>query len=261
MTGKSSTQAKLHERNRRGQNWIMVIVGETGVGKSWAATRLAQMMDPTFTADRICFEPAAFMDQVETLPKTSVLVYDDAGLTYGGATWYDEVNMVLGYTMQSYRYRVINTIFTLPQRKLLDRIGRGLCHYMVIIKRHGQGRLYRLRYDEFWEKIMFKTLADLHINKPADMAMVEEYEENKHLWLQDKYGEYKEVLIARRQEQLNQMKQQKPLDALASEVMGDLDKYLDKKGKVSASKIMVNMGLGKNKAYLVRAAVKERSDE
>lgn len=249
----SKTHELLQSMNRAGRNWIMMVVGETGVGKSYSAYKLGEIMDQSFNSSRICFEPTTFMEMVTELPSGSVMIFDDAGLSLSSATWWDEVNMVITWTLQSFRYKIINLIFTMPQSELLDKRARNLAHFKLHIRRQGWGRLYRIRWDHTRGKCLTPRLWDMRITLPSNMDDVRVYEDNKARWLNETYGDYLQQLTNRREEARKKLNQETPVQDLALEVTKDIGQYIDGKGKLNAGLISGQLGIGTKKSYQVRA--------
>jgi len=80
LTGsKVEAQVLRHEVwnriNRRNQHYMAALVGPEGSGKSWTALKIAEVIDPTFDADRVMFDPHTFMEQLTA--------WKDAGETRG----------------------------------------------------------------------------------------------------------------------------------------------------------------------------------
>jgi hypothetical protein len=43
---------------------MAALVGPEGSGKSWTSLKIAELIDPTFDADRVMFDPHSFMEQL-----------------------------------------------------------------------------------------------------------------------------------------------------------------------------------------------------
>lgn len=262
MNLNSRTIRMLKDRNTKNKNWVMMIVGETGDGKSWTAYKIGEDYDPGFDYTRFCFEPTQFMRAVKELPSGSVMVYDDAGVTFSASNFWEEVNMIIGWTLQSFRYRIVNLIFTMPASVLLDRKGRISAHYKLSLMRQGYGRLYRMKWDDNRQKMYTPRLWDIKIGPPANMDGVRAYEEAKQTWLEETYGDYLTILENKKRQTKIQMAQQSSPEDLASKIINDLARYKNDKGviEVTSPKIQAHLGIGTKKAYAVRALVIEHID-
>jgi len=120
----------------RNRNLMFVMVGETGTSKSLSALALAYAFDKKFTADRVVFETKDFYKIVENekLKKGSALVFDEAGVDTNARHWWKDSNMILSYITQTFRYRNLVTIFTVPALDYVDSQVRKLIHFLIETK-------------------------------------------------------------------------------------------------------------------------------
>jgi len=51
----------MHVNNK---NCMICIVGDPGDGKSWAALRLAELLDPGFNAEKVAFRPERLLERI-----------------------------------------------------------------------------------------------------------------------------------------------------------------------------------------------------
>jgi len=49
---------RIHRQNK---NWLAIVCGETGGGKSYSALTIAEVIDPEFSIDRVVFSAEEFM--------------------------------------------------------------------------------------------------------------------------------------------------------------------------------------------------------
>ena len=81
----------IKSRVDRNQNYVMLFVGQTGTGKSYAAMSLAEHVDPNFNINRVVFtadEFIAILNQDKTMVKGSVIMWDEAGVGMPAREWY-----------------------------------------------------------------------------------------------------------------------------------------------------------------------------
>jgi predicted Zn-ribbon and HTH transcriptional regulator len=117
---------------KRNKNWLGIVVGDTGSGKSFSAIRLAQAIDPGFTIDRVVFNPNDFIALIRSdLPRGSAIVFDEAGVGMPSREWYSIQNKVLGYVLQTFRYKNYAVIFTVPSIDFVDVQARKLFHAYI----------------------------------------------------------------------------------------------------------------------------------
>jgi len=119
----------IRNRIKKNRNLIALFIGDTGSGKSLSSIRLAERVDPNFSADRIVFTVKDFLDLVNSgLPAGSVIVFDDAGLGINARLWQEMSARVFGMLTQGFRYKQILTFITVPDETFIERQSRKLVH-------------------------------------------------------------------------------------------------------------------------------------
>lgn len=116
--------------NEQNQHFIGAVVGPEGSGKSYTALKIAEVVDPTFSADRVMFDPASFLAKLQEWKeagdtKGKAVVSDEAGVGIGVRTWYDEDQIKFNQVLQVIRDENMAIIFTLPRLSELDSQTRG----------------------------------------------------------------------------------------------------------------------------------------
>jgi len=120
------------------RNVLLVIAGYTGTGKSWLAVKIASLLDPTFTKetmkDRIITSPTAFLkilsnEDDSRLQKGMVIIFDEAGVGIPAREWASINNRAIDKILQTFRYRNLIVIFTVPMFSYIDTHARNLIHY------------------------------------------------------------------------------------------------------------------------------------
>lgn len=133
------------------QHYMAAIVGPEGSGKSWTSLKIAELIDPTFDADRVMFDPHSFMQQLtawkdagETRGK--MIVVDEAGVGIGSRSWYDKDQIQLNKVLQVIRSENMGMIFTLPRLSELDSQTRGRLRAMIKMDNMKPGQYADVRY-------------------------------------------------------------------------------------------------------------------
>jgi len=133
------------------QHYMAAIVGPEGSGKSWTSLKIAELIDPSFDADRVMFDPHSFMEQLtawkdqgETRGK--MIVVDEAGVGIGSRSWYDKDQIQLNKVLQVIRSENMGMIFTLPRLSELDSQTRGRLRAMIKMDNMKPGRYADVRY-------------------------------------------------------------------------------------------------------------------
>ena len=119
------------------KNFLMLFVGATGSGKSYAALRLAEMLDPDFTIERVCFKAKDFMNCINQLVERSekgeiikgkVVVWDEFGVEHNAREFMTISNRVINYFFQTSRHLNLIVIMTVPLLSFIDSATRKLAH-------------------------------------------------------------------------------------------------------------------------------------
>jgi len=113
--------------NNRDKDYVMLVSGYEGAGKSTWAMQAAKYVDHDFCLERVVFTPEAFREAVNTADKGQCIVYDEAvtGLTAGGSI--TKVGRLLKSLMMQMRQKnlfiiiVIPSIFELNKYAVLHR--------------------------------------------------------------------------------------------------------------------------------------------
>jgi hypothetical protein len=121
--------------NKRNLNLVAAWIGATGSGKSWSALRLAELIDLSFSVDRVVFTKEQFLELVNAdLPRGSVIVWDEAGLGMPAREWQSVLNRSISYILQTFRFKNLVTFLTVPSQYFLDSQARALFHLLMDVK-------------------------------------------------------------------------------------------------------------------------------
>lgn len=189
--------------NHQNKNWLAIICGETGSGKSYSALKLAELIDHSFNIDRVVFRVEDFMALLNSgeLKKGNVIVFDEAGVGIPAREWYSISNKAINYVFQTFRHENLGVIFTTPSFDFIDSQTRKLFHnYIetVSINRKEEYvvvKFFEIQFSPRFGKVYFKypridvngeqlTVKRMKIYKPSD-KLAEEYEEKKKLFTKE----------------------------------------------------------------------------
>lgn len=154
----NSIKARLWRRN---QNWLAVICGQTGTGKSWSACSIAKIIDKSFTIDNVVFSATEFIELINSgkAKRGSVIVFDEAGVGFAARNWYSKFNKNLSYILQTFRHMNLGLIFTVPSFDFVDVHARRLFHaYIETHTINYKERYVRLKWQGLQYNAMTKTL-------------------------------------------------------------------------------------------------------
>jgi len=116
-------------RVRMNQNYILLIVGGVGTGKSYTAMSLAEDIDPYFSVDRVIFHPKDFIELLDSgLPKGSVIMWEEVGVSLSSRDWYKEQNKIVSSLFETFRRHNLILIMTVPFVKFIDSRIRSMIH-------------------------------------------------------------------------------------------------------------------------------------
>lgn len=127
----------LERVTKRNKNFVMLFVGPTGSGKSYAALKLAEMLDPTFNIDRCAFKAKDFMNIINDLVarseqgeeiKGKVILWDEFGVEHNAREFMTIANRVINYFFQTSRHLNLVVIMTVPLLSFIDSATRKLSH-------------------------------------------------------------------------------------------------------------------------------------
>jgi len=187
----------IKQRIRENKNFIGIISGPTGSGKSWSSLSLGEQADPEFNIDRVVFSGGELMRLINsgTLKKGSAIVFEEAGIGMSSKSWQSVTNKLLNFLIQTFRHRNFILIFNTPYMDFVDASTRKLFHAefgtLSIDIAKGTCRLKPryIQYNSRNKKFYFKMLRVItsggkrpintwSISKPSN-NLIKEYEVKK----------------------------------------------------------------------------------
>lgn len=120
----------IHQRIEKNKNFIGMISGPTGSGKTWAGLSIAELLDKDFNIDRVVFKATELMALVNsgTLKSGSVILWDEAGIDLSSRSWQSAMNKMLNFLLQTFRHKNIILFLTAPYGDFVDSASRKLFH-------------------------------------------------------------------------------------------------------------------------------------
>lgn len=129
LPGQNPIVQYAHRRFKRNQNFICIIYGPTGSGKSYLGLRSCEKIDANFTLDGCFWTFKKLMEQIEGgKRKGSMLMWDEAGTGLSARDWYTAQNKLAGYLFQTFRQDNLGLIMTVPDITFIDSNVRKLVH-------------------------------------------------------------------------------------------------------------------------------------
>lgn len=189
----------LNIRKQKGQDSIIVVVGQKRTGKSWSAIKLAEVLDRNFNVDEgLYFEPSPFLKYFNTV-ENKVVIFDEGSESYDSRTWYDIQNKIFNslLTREGFRRNII--ILTLPVLSDLDKRAIRLSTFLITMmgfnkeKEMAFGNVYRLKLFDLQGKTFPMNIQTMRFGK-ASQKNLEAYEKMKRDWNKVKSDENIELL-------------------------------------------------------------------
>lgn len=137
------------------RNWLCVLCGSPGTGKSFTALRLAEAIDPTFNAKRVVFTAQEFLEIFPYTKPGQVIVFDE-GEEVNSRRSMSEKNVQFGIILSMIRFTQVSVIFTLPNIQMIDINTRRLMHsylHTVPVDRISGPKWKRTRSGVFWYQV------------------------------------------------------------------------------------------------------------
>jgi ABC-type oligopeptide transport system ATPase subunit len=243
------------ERMGSKRNFLIAIVGETGSGKSYMGLKIAECLDPNkdFNIDHVTFTPDEFFDFLSKAKNNCFVVFDEAGVSFSHREYMSMINKMLSMVFQTFRYKFINVIFTLPSLGYMDYVGRGLLHAVIRMLDRGHGVVYRPLKNMLGREIYYKKIGILDAGLPSK-ELIETYEDKKARIMDRRYELWREEIKA--SQRVLEWKY-KTIKEIAEEVLKHYDDFVNHKGRLDASLIASQLGIGITKSYMVKRYVED----
>ena len=269
--------------NKKKRNSMICVVGSVGTGKSYVALRMAEHLDPTFTAEtlreRVVTTPEEFMGLISRtagkLKKGSVIVIDEASTQMYNRKWQSVNNIAINFILTTFRNKRLICIFTLPYMTFLDAHVRKMFDYYVetkkidFKKKETMAKVFELSYDKMKGSEPYKR----YLRKKDEYGVYQPIKKNyfgkPSKEIVDAYEayatEFKNTILdnAMKSVKKEHEKEDKidfdPSDAVDA-VVNDLAKYTKLwRGQphLNLNKIMIDFDLGYRRAEKVRTIVKD----
>lgn len=180
-------------------NFISLFQGATGIGKTWSAISMAQMIDSEFNVNQVVFDFKELMAVINSdwfkQKKWKIIIFDEPQITISNRNWQSVNNKLMNYLLSTFRHQNVILIFCSPYVDFLDSQSMKLLHCIFeCVGVNKKTELSRVRpkiqqYNSYMKKMyqhplyVIKgkkviALRDWHIPKPS-MDLIEQYEAKK----------------------------------------------------------------------------------
>lgn len=106
---------------KKDRDFVLVVDGEEGSGKSVLAQQIAKYLDPKFHMDNICFNADQFIDRLKKSSKFSCIILDEAFSSANSRSALSEVNRSLIGVATEMRQQNLFVIIVIPSFFDLDK--------------------------------------------------------------------------------------------------------------------------------------------
>ena len=125
-------QVKSRLRNK--QNFIALIAGSTGSGKSYLSMKIGELIDRNFNVDKIAYTVQELLEQVRIGQEGECLVLDESGVAFGSRRAMSRDNVILSNVLETFRFKSLALLLCVPDLGQVDINARRLAHVFIETK-------------------------------------------------------------------------------------------------------------------------------
>ena len=253
----------VRSRLRNGMDCRILVTGESGVGKSAFALRIAEILNPELYVSDIekavevgvSFKALDFLRSTD-LPNGSVLDFDEPGQGWFHRNFMSEASKMLAQTFIGMRFQQHVTVLTIPNVSLLDIDAVRLLSYHVHIEAHGRAVVYRMMDQRFGGDPWRKTENDRMTYDMPDTKLWHRYEKRKFEFQRALYAKFRKELEAGEAPQLTNHE-------ISDVILQDSKSFMrkDNPDAIDYAKIQDIFGVGINRAYAIKSTVARKIAE
>ena len=124
----------INARIAKRKNFICIITGETGSGKTYAALSLGEILDPHFDMKNVCFNSTEFLNLVDEKTKKmnrgAVILWEEMQIDMSNLNFQSRVSKMVNYILTTFRHQGFVLLITVPHFGLLNKTSKMLAHSM-----------------------------------------------------------------------------------------------------------------------------------
>ncbi len=258
--------AELAARMQNDFDFLVIVTGARGRGKSTLAIELARRVDASFTMERIVFSPSEILPLHGSLKPGQVMIVDEVGEAWSSGDWATKINKTLAKAFTGNRYRREGVIFCLPHFKRVDSSLRGMAQYLIEVKSRRLAVVYDLNHDYFSGTGMpYRHTRFFWTKRPLPKWVYREYHAVKTDRGEERLAEYQRQILGEISTPIDP-------DEVLKIVAKDAASFVSHQGWVSADMIHAKwsaQGISKSKARsiaqqvsrITRPAWQKKNDE
>lgn len=249
------------------KNFLGILTGPTGSGKSWSALSVCLQVDQTFNPSRIVFSMKELMKLINegNLKSGQAILWDEAGIDVSNRSWQSLVNKMVNFLLQTFRHKRLILIMTVPYLDFVDNSTRKLFHAEFLtqkidyekksckvkpqlIQYNPRNKKFYYKYLRVKTKLGVSPLVSWNVEQPPKW-LVEPYEDMKASFTSKLNQDIEEAL-----NNVDKQKERKPLTELQERAMILIQKYGDvetvaKEMNLSSKTIYFHIQSAEKKGY------------
>ena len=176
--GEQSFIRWIKKRIYNNLNYLCLLSGSTGIGKSFVSITMAHDIDNEFEARQIAFSFKQVMEIINSdwfkKKKWKIIIFDEVQIDISNRAWQSLTNKLFNYLLSTFRHQNIILLFTTPFIDFLDLSSRKLLHSVIECKGWSKKTnmslvrpkllQYNSRQKKFYEHSLF-VIRDSKMNK------------------------------------------------------------------------------------------------
>lgn len=272
---------------RENKNFLCVVVGEPGSGKSYSALSIASSVAKNFRdeafIDYVVLNSLEFMSLINKgrVQKGDCVVADEWGVAMGAREWWSQPNIVLSQILQTFRHKNLAVFFTVPDLSFVDVAARKLFHCLLMTHRIDHERqlatlkVYEIQHNSKVGKTYYKhprfmdehgrmvKMTSITVHKPEEW-MCRIYEAKKEAFTQNLNLEAERKIRAAIEANKPQESQADMIQRVSNEVIKNKEKYLKQYGGrkyIDADLLRKSFNLSERISKIVKKQVENTSTE
>lgn len=193
----------IKNRPKKNKNFLLILTGATGTGKSWSGLSICEQVDPTFTPERIVTDMKQLMELINSgsLKAGQAILWDEAGIDINARSWQSLTNKLINSLLQTFRHKRFILVFTVPYLDFVDSGTRKLFHAEFQTQsinyetKNVKVKPYLIQYNSRSKKFYYKYL---RVKTKLGVAPVKSWSIPKpSQWLIDEYEIIKETFTTK----------------------------------------------------------------
>jgi len=258
------------------QNFLGVVTGPTGSGKTYSSLAMCIEIDPEFDATRIVFTLEELMELINSkkLKSGSSVLFEEIGVSQNAKSHMSMMNKLANFLFQTFRKDNFAVLFTSPDFGFVDASTRKLFHAHFETRRIDRGsslcvlKPYRIDRNQRTGDVYYKFLhvhrsngqqhkiSEIRTPMPPE-SLVLEYEKRKDAFTKKLNAQIMEKI--KEQTEKKEEKASKPSkateDEIISEIMANPEIFFNSKGSIDAFKTQAKFDIGNWTAKKIRAKI------